>query len=146
MILKNTVFKFCSFAGLGLALSAGFASAAEVQTNYAGFWVTLETAQDSYPAATPIVLSATMTNGTRERVLWDLPIDGCSCLFGYVEVMSLPARTNLPCRRLPNIHRGGPPGHDFLWQDPGGIFTTAIDLTSRYGLMNSGPPSQRPLC
>jgi hypothetical protein len=111
------------------------ATAADVQTNYADFNVTLKSVEGSYPVGTPIIVTITMTNGTRNRVLWDLPLAGCSCVFGYLEVKSLTTKTNLPCLWMDNLSRSG---HEQVWPDPGAVSSSRIDLSDRFGLRNPG--------
>ena len=133
--MKNIVQIICRYGMLTVALFTLIVTAEEVQTNYVGFQVVLATAQASYPVGTPIIITVTMTNGTHDSVLWDLPVDGCSCVFGYFEVKSLQSGTNLPCRWMQNLSRSG---HEEVRQHPGDVSKKVIDLTECYGMKNPG--------
>jgi hypothetical protein len=138
--MKTIILQICRYGILTLALLTLKVTAEEVQTNYAGFHVVLATAQASYPVGASVIVTVTMTNGTHDSVVWDLPVDGCSCVFGYFEVKSLSAGTNLPCRWMQNISRSG---HEEVRQHPGDISKKVIDLTESHGLKNPGVYSVR---
>ena len=123
------------FVIVAAVLAALTASAVEVQTNYAGFHVMLSTAQSSYQVGAPVEVAVTMTNGTRERVRWNLPIAGCSCAFGYFEVKLVGANTNLPCRWLDNYSRSG---SEIVWQNIGESSRKVFNLAERFDLKAPG--------
>lgn len=129
------LFRF--LCGLVTGLVATAATAGEVATNYAGFGLSLQ-AQRHYALGAPIKLSMTMTNGTLDRAFWDLPLDGCSCLFGYLQVIALPARTNVPCPSLPNKDNTGKPGYHYLWQEPGEVSGISFDLNRVFRIKTPG--------
>lgn len=135
LIMKTRIQKICHCGILVTALLTLSAAGEEVQTNYAGFGVVVETAHSFNPVGTPIVVTVMMTNGTHDSVVWDLPFDGCSCNYGYFEVKSLPAGTNLPCRWMQNTSRSG---HEQVRQRPGDVSKEDINLTERYGMKEPG--------
>ena len=138
--MKTIILQICRYGMLTVAFLTLNVTAEEVQTNYAGFHVVLETAHSSYPVGTPIIVTVTMTNGTHDSVVWDLPIDGCSCVFGYFEAKSLQSGTNLPCRWMQNTHMSG---HEEVRQHPGDVSKKVIDLAECFGMKNPGVYSVR---
>ena len=107
----------------------------EVRTNYGGFHVVLGSERSVYGYGKPVVVTVTLTNDTRDTVLWELPFEGDSCVFGYFKVDSLSFGSNLPCRLGKHFSLSG---LEEIRQNPGDVSSIKADLSARFGMKTPG--------